>query len=126
MQYVGKLNKAVFKTEFGELKSDNVVLTSERKTHIQERHFDDYELFEKHGKAVIENPDIILKDEKNLNTVFLVKKVEATNMNIVVKLSVQAGDKHPENSIMTAYRIRDKNLKKLVNKNKFLYKSEYL
>ena len=33
-------------------------------------------------------------------------------------------EKHLKNSIMTFYRIRDKNLIKLINKNKTIYKNE--
>lgn len=40
-------------------------------------------------------------------------------MNVVVKLAVKNDEKHPMNSIMTADRIRDKNVKKL-EKNKYV------
>lgn len=54
----------------------------------------------------------------------MVKRLPDTNLNVVVKISVDV--EHPEykNSIITFYRIRDKNLKKLENKkgNKILYK----
>ena len=54
----------------------------------------------------------------------MIKHVDETNMNIVLKLAVFEDEKHPKNSIMTAYRIRDKNVKKLEKNNKTLYKCE--
>ena len=50
--------------------------------------------------------------------------MEDTNVNVVVKIATQEDQQHPKNSVMTSYRIRDKNLKKLEKKNKVLYKSE--
>lgn len=124
MQYIGKIDKKIFEKEFGEIQSDCVILTGERKQHIKDNHIADYALFDKYKKEIIENPDIILKDNKNENTAFMIKHVEETNMNIIIKLAVFEDKKHPENSIMTAYRIRDKNVKKLEKNNKTLYKRE--
>ena len=124
VHYLGKIDKKVFENEFGQLVTDEVVLTNERKQHILDRHSEDYELLDKYAKNILESPEYILRDGKNDNTAFMIKHIEDTNLNIVLKLAVYGDDKHPKNSIMTAYRIRDKNLKKLVKKNKVLYKYE--
>ena len=52
----------------------------------------------------------------------MVKKLVNTNLNVIVKLIVDTDEKDYKNSVMTFYRIRDKNLKKLKNKNKTIYK----
>lgn len=44
-----------------------------------------------------------------------------TNLNVVVKLALQGEDESLKNSVMTFFRIREKNLKKLINKHKILY-----
>lgn len=124
VQHIGEINISVLEGEFGAIPTKSVVLTKEREKHIKEGHPDDYILFEKHSKRILEAPNCILKDSKNANTVFVIKHVEETNMNIVVKLAVVGDDAHPQNSIMTAYRIRDKNVEKLKKKHKTLYKSE--
>lgn len=54
----------------------------------------------------------------------MIKHIDDTNLNIIVKLAVIGDKKHPKNSIMSSYRIRDKNVKKLEKRNKVLYKSE--
>ena len=61
-------------------------------------------------------------DEKHENTIFVIKHIRETNMNIVIKLAVSEDKRHPKNSVMTAYRLREKNAKKLEKKNKILYK----
>ena len=124
MYYIGKIDKNIFEKEFGKIQSEDVVLTDERRQHIKERHTNDYDLFQEHHKEILESPDIVLKDLKNDNTVFMIKHIEGTNMNVVIKLSIYEDEKHPKNSIMTAYRMRDKNVKKLERNNKMLYKRE--
>lgn len=72
----------------------------------------------------ITNPDCIIKDEKHAGTVFLIKKLEGTNLNVVVRLVLCSDNDKLKNSVMTFYRIREKNLKKLEKKNKVLYRKE--
>ena len=121
---LGKINTHLLEQEFGSLKTDEIIVTNERITHIKERHPEDYELFKKYGSDTVENPDEIIKDCKNKNTVFMIMKLENTNLNVVSKLSLTSDTKNLKNSVMTFYRIRSKNLSKLERKNKLLYKKE--
>lgn len=54
----------------------------------------------------------------------MVKKLPETNLNVVVRVVLETDDNNLKNSVMTFYRIRDKNLKKLIEKNRLLYKKE--
>ncbi len=54
----------------------------------------------------------------------MIRHIENTNINIVVKIATIDDEKHPQNSIMTAYRIRNRNVRKMEKKNKVLYKYE--
>ena len=55
-------------------------------------------------------------------TVFMVLKLEQINMNAIVRLSVSGvDDNRLKNSVMTFYRLRAKNLMKLMAKHKVLY-----
>ena len=119
---LGKLNTQPLEIEFGKLKTDELIVTDERIKHIKLRHPKDFELFEKYGLSVVVEPDFIIKDEKNENTVFMTKKLENTNLNLVVKIILETDERDLKNSVMTFYRIRETNLKKLMNKNKTLYK----
>lgn len=121
---LGKFDTQPLEIEFGKLKTDELIVTNERIEHIKSRHPEDFNLFEKYSLSVVVEPDFIIKDEKNVNTVFMVKKLENTNLNLVVKIILETDEKDLKNSVMTFYRIRERNLKKLVDRNKTLYKSE--
>ena len=54
----------------------------------------------------------------------MVKRLPETNLNVVVRLALETDEKGLKNSVMTFYRIRNSNLKKLRKKNKILYIQE--
>lgn len=121
---LGKVNTEVFEKKFGKILTDDVIITNERKAHIQLRHPEDYELFDHYGHECIQNPDLIISDEKNAGTVFMIKKLEDTNLNVVLRLVLECDDRNLKNSVMTFWRIRNKNLQKLIEKNEIIYKKE--
>lgn len=126
LRQLGKLDTQPLEKEFGKLKTDEVIVTEERIVHIKDHHPQDYEFFEKYGALAIKDPDIIIKDTGSENTVFMVKKLESTNLNVITKLILENEKEHPDykNSVMSFYRIRNSNLRKLENKHKVLYKKE--
>ena len=121
---LGKINTTPLEKEFGKLKTDEIIITNERIDHIKKRHPEDFLLFEKYGVQTVENPDTIIKDYKNKGTVFMVKKLPDTNLNVVARLVVDDDNENFKNSVMTFYRIRNQNLEKLANKNKKKKKKE--
>lgn len=121
---IGKIDKNKFETISNNIATEDVILTIERYHHILERHREDFELYFNRAKEIINNPDYILKDNKNENTAMVIKHIEETNINIIIRLAVENDKIHSKNSIMTFYRIRDKNLKKLMQRNKCVYKKE--
>ena len=124
MELLGRINIQLFEQKFGQLQTDEIVITSERLAHICKRHPEDYALFLTFGKTAVENPDFLIADEKNEGTVFAVKKMPGTNLNVVVRLALSTDTVGLKNSVMTFYRIREKNLKKLLDRNELLYKRE--
>lgn len=121
---LGEIDFQLLGGEFGILKTKIVIVTNERLEHIERNHPQDIELFRKYASAILETPDIIIKDLKNSNTVFLIKTLQETNLNVIIKLAVDSDSDDIQNSVMTFFRIRQKNLKKLEKKNKILYKRE--
>lgn len=121
---LGRINTKVLEKEFGKIQTDEIIVTNERITHIKERHPEDYDLFEKYGRESVSFPDLIVKDIKNKGTVFMVKKLPETNLNVVVRVVLETEDDKLKNSVMTFYRIRERNLKKLIEKNSMIYKKE--
>ena len=116
------LDKSKLKTDFENIKTDVVVITSEREEHIQNHHPLDYKMFSSHLINIILDPDYILKDEKNSNTALFIKQIEIYNVNVVIKLVMNDDKEDNKNSIITFYRLRDRTLKKTLEKNKIIYK----
>lgn len=121
---LGNLDPSPLISTFGHLQTTEVVVTDERIAHIKERHPEDYLLFEQYGRKSILSPDILIQDIKNVGTVFAVKKLPDTNLNVVLRLVLDTDNPDFKNSVMTFYRIREKNLKKLMEKNPVLYIKE--
>ena len=121
---LGRINIKILEIEYGKLRTDEIIITDERMEHIKERHAEDYLLFEKYGKASVNSPDIIIKDTKKEGTVFMIKKLPETNLNVVVRVALEREDSRLKNSVITFYRVREKNLQKLIKKHDLLYKKE--
>ena len=124
LHYIGKIDKTKLGEYGRKIVTDDVVLTDERKLHILEDHEKDYETIINNIDRVVLNPREVLEDSKNKDTLFLIDKLEKHNLNVVVRLNTTNNKKHPQNSVMTAWIIRDKNLRKLREKNKIIYKKE--
>ena len=123
-QYIGKLNTEFLEVEFGKLATDELILTDERDDHIKERHDRDYNLFHQCVYDIIKRHDTVLKDSKNQNTVFYIKYIEETHLNIVIRLSLEIENTNRKNSIITSYQLGAKTLKRLKKNNKTLYNKE--
>lgn len=74
-RYLGKINRSILEKEFGELQTNEIIVTDERIDHIKEKHSIDYDLFEKYSAECVQNPDYIVKDNKNKGTVFMIMKL---------------------------------------------------
>nr|WP_294492764.1 hypothetical protein [uncultured Mediterraneibacter sp.] len=114
---LGKIDSSLLVDEFGKIQTDEIIITEERINHIKMRHPEDYSLFNIYGVTCVEDPDYIIKDGKHDGTIFMVKKLEDTNLNVVVRIALETDDKGIMNSVMTFYRIRERNLIKLIRKN---------
>ena len=121
---LGRINVKILEIEYGKLRTDEIIITNERIEHIKERHAEDYLLFEKYGKESVNSPDMIIKDTKKEGTVFMIKKLPETNLNVVVRVALEREDSRLKNSVITFYRVREKNLQKLIKKHDLLYKKE--
>ena len=124
LRFIGKIDKNKIGEYANKITTEDIVLTDERKGHILEDHKSDYETIMKNIDRVVLNPNEVLEDAKNKDTLFFIDKLEKNNLNVIVKLNTTNNEEHPQNSIMTAWIIRDRNLKKLEEKNKTIYKKE--
>lgn len=118
-----KNTKQILEKEFGKINSNKVILRNERLEHIKERHPEVVDIITNNIKTIIEDPDYILKDYKNKNTIWHIKNINDENINIVIKLSVtnDLGSKNYKNSIITAYKLSEKQKKRYMKKAKVLF-----
>lgn len=123
MQYIGILDKNKLEKYSEELVTLNVVLTAERKEHIQKRHPNDYEKYIKYVPTIIQEPDYILEDIDNKDTIILLKTIKGESIQIVIKLQTNIEYKNKSNSIITFWHIRDRNYKSTIRNNKVIYKN---
>lgn len=121
---MGKIKRKLLENEFEKIQTEETIVTEERLKHIMEHHPNDFDLFIKYGKEILQNPDLVLKDVKNEGTIFMIRRLKDTNLNMVVRVVLETDNPERKNSVMTFYRIRNKNLEKLMIKNIFLYSKE--
>lgn len=124
IQYIGKIDRRKLGYYKTLIMSEEVILTEERRQHIIKRHNEDYILYKNKLNYIIKCPKYILEDYKNKNTLLFIASIQNENINLVIKLNVYDGKEYIKNSIITLWRVRDKNLEKLINKNRTIYKKE--
>ena len=108
----------VLESEFSELNGNDVILREERLEHIRERHPEVTDLIKEKYKEIIDSPDYILKDKQYPDSIWVIKREEDLNLNIIIKLSLKNNMEYKKmkNSIITTYGISDKQLKRYLNK----------
>lgn len=132
VQYIGKINIENFQLISERIITDEVVLTEKQRQHIQERHPEILEKYEKHFKEIVEFPDYILKDNTRENTALILKTIQEKNpngkdvgnVNLVLRLAVEGDDISNKNSIITCIPIGKNRLKSYKNNGKIIYKNE--
>lgn len=123
VKYIGKIDT----NKLGEYKNkvitDDVVLTDERIKHIQQRHPGDFEEYIDYVPDIIYNPDYIVEDKDNEDTVLCLKTIieKGKKVQVVVKLSTNFEENEKSNSILTFWHLRTRNYKSTIKNNKKIY-----
>lgn len=109
MQYIGKIDRKKFLLITNNITTNKVVLTDKQIAHIKERHPNDYELYFKYLKEIVENPDYIIRDVKP-NTGFLLKEFTEENkrFQLILRLHTNEDNQTYKNSIITFLKINKK------------------
>ena len=114
MQYIGKINMENFNgISDKKLITDEVILTDKQREHIDERHQEVLQKYEKYFTEIIEKPDYILKDNTRENTALILKTIIEKDrsqnvigrVNLVLRLAVEGDDINNKNSIITCIPI---------------------
>lgn len=117
---VGKIDAKLLKNNYN-IKTDKVIITKERIEHINKRHNDDYNLYGHLMQKIIADPDYILEDVQNVDTLLYLKIIKNLNLQAIVKLQTKyAYDK--VNTIITFWHMRKRSYNQIIRKNKKIYK----
>lgn len=123
MQYIGQLDKNKLGKYKDKIKTFDVIITSERIEHINKRHPGDYEKYIIYLSNCIKNPDYILEDKDNKDTIIILKRIESKRIHIVIKLQTNNRDINKYNSIITYWQIRERSYKSTIKNNKIIYEN---
>lgn len=125
MQYIGKLDIEKLGKYKEKIITDEIILTEERIKHIQEHHPGDYERYSIYISEIIDNPDYIVDDSKNLDTILYIKtiKEKEKNIQIVVRLNTNEKEKNKQNSILTLWKMKDKTYRQLIRNKEIIWQN---
>ena len=122
---LGKIDIEKYRCVTPDIVTDEVIITSERIRHIQERHPNDFERFAGYLVRIIREPDYILEANKP-NTAFVLKEIEENGerFQAIVRLAVSSDAPGLKNSIITFLKTDEKRYARYLRTKKILYKSE--
>lgn len=124
MHNIGKIDRNKIGIYKNKIVTDDVILSDERIKHIKEHHPGDYEKYAKYISRIIDNPDYILVDNKNTDTLLFLKRIEEEqkNVQIVIKLNTNKLNYRIKNSILTLWKIKDSTYKQLIRNKENIWK----
>lgn len=69
----------------------------------------EYNIYSKYIKDILQNPNYVLEDTKNEDTIIMLKQIqeEGKNVQLVIKLSTGKDKKKNKNSILTLWKVRN-------------------
>lgn len=120
MQYIGQLDKNKLGKYKDKIETLDVIITNERIEHINKRHPGDYEKYIIYLSNSIKNPDYILEDKENKDTILILKRIGDKRIHIVIKLQTNNRDINKYNSVITYWQIRERSYRSTIKNNKKL------
>lgn len=126
MQYVGKINREIYRAITDDITTEEAVITNERIAHILEGHPQ-----EQHKAVIarllesIQDPDYLLKDTAPKTAVVLKAFPEQDERyRIIVRLHGKSDRNDYKNSVITAFYISERKYNKYIRNKDVLYKKE--
>lgn len=69
---------------------------------------------------IIKDPDYILKDIKNVDTVLYLKTIQDLNLQMVIKLQTE-NEPNKANTVITFWQMRKRSYQQIINKNEKVF-----
>lgn len=125
IQYVGKINREIFKVISDDIQTDEVIITDVQIEHIKERHPNDYEDFYNSLRETVEKPEYVFQSDEP-NSALVMNRVDCNRKSLVIvlRLKISTDPDNYKNSIITLMGISEKKRKKYIRNKKILYKRE--
>lgn len=122
VQYVGKIDRKLYQGITPDIRTDEVIITERQIEHIQERHPGDFEKYKQFFKEAIQDPDYILKANKE-NTALILKEIniDGEGVKLVLRLQTSTDPVGYKNSIITFQKINAKRYTRYVKNAEILY-----
>ncbi len=125
MNFVGKINREIYKCITEDIITDEVIITDERIAHIEENHTGHFKNYGVYLQEIVEKPDYIFSGNR-VKTALVLKHVLEIDekFKTIIRLVTPSDDKTYKNSIITFMKIDEKEWNRLKKNKKVLYKSE--
>lgn len=125
IHFVGRINIELFRSVFGDIQTDEVIITDVQIEHIKEEHPNDYEQYFMFAKAIVENPDYILEANKPYSAVLLKSiDVNGKHFKLILRLKTSSDPEGFKNSVITFQKVEEKRFNRYLRTKKVLYKRE--
>lgn len=123
VQFVGKIDRELYKCVSEGITTDEVIITDERVEHIRERHPGDYERYFNYLTEIVECPDYILEANKP-NSALLLKSFSESKKNykLILRLKTSRDPEGFKNSVISFQKVEDKRYSRYTHSEKVLYK----
>lgn len=108
LQHIGNLDLSKLGKYRDKMVTTKVILTEERIVHIENHHPGNYQNYNKYIEDIISNPDYIIDDNKNIDTIILLKTINEKKIHIqlVIRLNTISDEQNKYNSILTLWKVR--------------------
>ncbi len=125
MNFVGKIDREIYKCVTEDIITDDVVITDERIKHTEENHPDVYKSYGQYLHEIVKAPDYIFAGNRP-KTALILKHVPEVDESFktILRLITPEDDESFKNSIITFMKTDEKEWRRLVRNKKILYKSE--
>lgn len=124
VHYIGKLDKDLYRCVTQDITTDEVIITDERIQHIKDHHPGHFEAIAPYLKEAIRSPDYILEDAASTGLVLKHIDEQGLRLRIVLRLHTSTDPAGFKNSVLSAWKIREKEYDRLVRNKTVLYKRE--
>ena len=125
VNFVGKVDREIYKCVTKDIVTDDVVITDERIKHIEENHPGDYKSYCQYLQEIVKVPDYIFAGNRP-KTALILKHVSEVDekFKTILRLLTSEDDESFKNSIITFMKIDEKEWNRLIRNKKILYKSK--